>query len=134
MHQPTKPMNRIAHVIYPLGIFLTLGSIALISCGDLVNEPEKPATHEEPKHEEPKHEKPPEVRPIDPDSEARRVNEICERERQWAYASGLIDAVQLRLFRKRNLAPVYNTPGERQSGIDSWFTCPESVKMNGFSK
>lgn len=54
--------------------------------------------------------------------------DLCEIERNWTFSSGLIDASQLRLYRARNLAPMYVTAGVRSSGIDGWFACEQAAK------
>jgi hypothetical protein len=100
----------------------------ITSCGDLMKEPEPVVTPPPPiEHKEPA----PDKSTTDPASIA---DKMCDQERQWAFATGLIDADQLKFFRNRNFGPVYNTPGVRQSGIEAWFKCDASLKMNGFLK
>lgn len=111
---------------------LTLLMIALLaSCGDLVNHPEEP--EQRPPHSEPKPETPQTPqKPIEKPSTKEAYDRMCEEERQWAYRVGLIDLNQLRLYQSRNFAPVFNTPGERQSGIDGFVVCQRALEINGF--
>lgn len=101
----------------------TLFALSICSCGDLVNEPEYPDFQEETKKEHLFERQ---------ERQHQRLDEMCEHERQWVYSTGAIDAIEFRLFRRRNLAPIYRTPGERQSGVETWCVCEESLKANGF--
>jgi hypothetical protein len=57
---------------------------------------------------------------------------MCEAERLWAFNSRIIDDGELHIYRKRNFAPVFNNPGERQSGIEGWYPCVRALETNGF--
>jgi hypothetical protein len=105
----------------------------LSACGDFRDQPETPSQENPQPHVDPP--KTPETpktpeKPHNPSVE--KMNEMCEAERQWTYSAGLIDLNQLRLFQRRNFAPVFNTPGERQSGIDGWVACQKALEINGF--
>ena len=75
---------------------------------------------------------PPLQPPTPTETDAQRNHRLCEAERQWALRSGLIDVSEFRLYENRNFAPVFNTPGVRQSGIDGWINCVRVLEINGF--
>lgn len=120
------------HILSTLRIVMVAVTL-LSACGDFRDQPETPI-HENPQpHVDPP--KTPETpktqeKPHNPSIE--KMNEMCEAERQWTLSAGLIDLNQLRLFQRRNFAPVFNTPGERQSGIDGWVACLKALEINGF--
>ncbi len=99
--------------------------------------PENPQPEPPPK---PTFPQPPQIPPLpqnprapeNPPPSVEKMNEMCEAERQWAFSAGLIDINLLRFFQRRNFAPVFNTPGERQSGADSWYPCEKALEINGF--
>ena len=105
----------------------------LAACGDFRDQPETPI-HENPQPhvDPPKPQEPPKPTEKPHNPSVEKMNEMCEAERQWTLSAGLIDLNQLRLFQSRNFAPVFNTPGERQSGIDGWVACQKALEINGF--
>ena len=108
-------------------------ALTLFGCGDFRDEPQPPTPTSQPPVESPK---PPET-PKTPQTPEKnpsleKMNQMCEAERQWALTARLIDINQLRLFQGRNFAPIFNTPGERQSGIEGWIPCQKALEANGF--
>lgn len=110
----------------------------LISCSDFVDEksPEYSPTPN-PQVEQPKGQPPlptPEGTPYPPKTETleQRNWRLCEAERIWAFNTHLIDSGVLQIYQRRNFAPVFNQPGERQSGIEGWYACKHALQMNGF--
>ena len=117
---------------------LTLVSLFIIttltSCGDFIDPEEVPPIN-------PPEEKPitPEVptEPVIPKPKPGETKEqknwrLCEAERLWAFNARIIDSNAYRLYQNRNFAPVFNTPGERQSGIEGWYPCAHALEINGF--
>lgn len=110
----------------------------LISCGDFVDEkaPETPPVVQPPvQHPQtPQTPQTPETpKPQTPtETEAQRNWRLCEAERIWAFNARIIDVGALRLYQSRNFAPVFNHPGERQSGIEGWYGCKHALELNGF--
>ena len=117
---------------------LTLVSLFIIttltSCGDFIDPEEVPPTT--PPEEKPiTPEVPPE--PVTPKPKPGETKEqknwrLCEAERIWAFNARIIDSNAYRLYQSRNFAPVFNTPGERQSGIEGWYPCMHALEINGF--
>ncbi len=64
--------------------------------------------------------------------EDEETNKMCEEERDYVLKARLTDANLVRMFKKRNFAPVYEISGERESGIESWQPCLTSLRINGF--
>jgi hypothetical protein len=93
--------------------------------------PVQPSAPENDTPKEPPRENPPSEKKTD-NRAAQRLWQMCEEERKWALEAELIDRAQYRLFRNRNMAPIYVEPGVRQSGIDGWFECTKALKTNGF--
>jgi hypothetical protein len=93
--------------------------------------PVQPSASEKDAPKESPRENPPSEKKSD-DRVVQRLWQMCEEERKWALEAELIDRAQYRLFRNRNMAPIYVEPGVRQSGIDGWFECTKALKTNGF--
>lgn len=110
----------------------------LTSCGDFVDEkpPETPPVVQPPEQhpQTPQTPQTPETpKPQTPtETEEQRNWRMCEVERMWAFNARLIDVGALRLYQSRNFAPVFNHPGERQSGIEGWYGCALALQLNGF--
>lgn len=114
----------------------------LTSCGDFVDQkqPESPPVVQPPVPQTPQTPPTPQTpqvpqypqAPKPTETEEQRNWRMCEAERMWAFNSRLIDVGALRLYQSRNLAPVFHTPGERQSGIEGWYGCKQALEINGF--
>ena len=117
-----------------LTLTLTFIITALTSCGDFIDPKEAtptPQTQEQPVTPE----VPPE--PVIPKPKPGETLEqknwrLCEAERLWAFNARLIDSNAYQLYQKRNFAPIFNTPGERQSGIEGWYPCAHALEVNEF--
>lgn len=116
-----------------LSLFIVIFLVPILtSCGDFVDEkpPETPPVVQPPVQQP---QTPQTPRPQTPTETVEQRNwRMCEAERIWAFNSRLIDSGALRLYQSRNFAPVFNTPGERQSGIEGWYPCKHALEMNGF--
>lgn len=142
-HHPSIS-NSIRRSICTLVTLLMIST--LISCGDFIDpeespapqtetpqEPQKPQTPEQPKTPEtPKEPVVPKPKPGE--TKEQKNWRLCEAERLWAFNARIIDSNALRLYQSRNFAPVFNTPGERQSGVEGWYPCVHALEMNGFTE
>lgn len=103
----------------------------LSACGDFRDEP-TPAPEPQPVPQPAPHPQPGPKPQLHSETEEQRNKRLCDAERKWALESGLIDLNQFRLYENRNFAPVFNTPGVRQSGVDGWTKCQVALEINGF--
>ena len=134
-------------------------SITITACGDFRDEPSPaqpiptpqpapqpspqpqpiPQPHPIPEPSPPPHPQPqpgptpsPQPTPQPAETESQRNYRMCESERLWALNTRLITINQYQIFQRRNFAPVFNEPGVRQSGIESWHECRLALQINGF--
>ncbi|MBI3294429.1 MAG: hypothetical protein HYZ71_06830 [Deltaproteobacteria bacterium] len=126
----TQQSKRIKTLL-TLSFLLVLPTLS--SCSDFVDHPtpSEPAPHSEPT---PPTEPSPTPNPANgPETDQQKNWRACEAERMWAFNSRLIDVSALRLYQQRNLAPVFNDAGVRQSGVEGWYECARALEMNGFT-
>lgn len=118
--------------ILSLLLTITITASILSACGDFRDEPipQTPAPQPQPVPT-PEPQPGPKPQPHG-ETEEQRNKRLCEAERRWALESRLIDLNQYHLYEHRNFAPVFNTTGERQSGVDGWVKCEKALEINGF--
>lgn len=132
----TNPINQL-HPTFTLTLVVILP--ILISCSDFVDQPEESDPSSPTVTEQPTpvitagpSQSPTPIENPKLENDEQRNWKACEAERMWAFKARLIDANALRLFQQRNLAPVFNDPGVRQSGVEGWYACIQALELNGF--
>jgi len=128
------------HLTRWLGVIVAV--TLLSACGDFKDEPTPPTPVPNPAPQPQPAPQPapqpvpqPQPQPVprpQGETEEQRNWRLCEEERYWAYRSGMIDLNQFRLYQSRNFAPVFSTPGVRQSGVEVWVSCRKALEANGF--
>ena len=123
----------------------SLGLLSLLTgCSSFVDDPTKPDSPPQTSQppvapQPPPQQTPPEVKPPNPNPDRKPKAEeaehqwyLCDYDRRHLLARREIDDDQFRICRRKNFGPIYNTPGNRDSGATTWVECRQSLIINGF--